>query len=74
MNDNRISTCPKCGSHEVVKIIYGLPGPELVEKSERGEVLLGGCIVKEDNPDRACKSCRHRWREREEVKEIDHEN
>lgn len=26
-------------------IVYGLPGPDLFEAAERGEVRLGGCIM-----------------------------
>lgn len=27
--------CPKCNSEDVMEIIYGLPSPEVWEKSER---------------------------------------
>ena len=37
--------CPNCGAHSVVRIIYGYPGPELFERAERGEVMLGGCCI-----------------------------
>lgn len=39
--------CPKCGG-KVVKIVYGMPTPELYEQSERKEVILGGCCIHED--------------------------
>ncbi len=32
---------------QVVPIVYGLPGPGLMEKAESGKVMLGGCIVNE---------------------------
>ena len=54
--------CPKCGSTNVVSIVYGLPMPELFEKAERGEVMLGGCCVSADNPTQHCKDCEHSWR------------
>ena len=53
--------CPQCGSAEVVPIIYGFPGPELAEESERGKVELGGCVVSDDDPRWCCKRCDHRW-------------
>lgn len=28
-----------------VEIAYGMPGPELFQAAERGEVVLGGCIL-----------------------------
>lgn len=30
--------CPKCDSDKVVPIIYGMPGLDLVEKENRGEL------------------------------------
>lgn len=36
------SRCPECGSQEVLPIVYGLPGSDMLEMSERGEILLGG--------------------------------
>ncbi len=45
----------------MVPYILGMPGPELFEQSERGEVVLGGCCV-QVHPDgsvddRACRDC-----------------
>ena len=37
-------TCPDCGGTGI-RIIYGLPSPELAEAAERGDVALGGCII-----------------------------
>ncbi len=35
--------CPKCNSNaDVIPIVYGYPGDELIKASERGEVALGG--------------------------------
>ncbi len=36
-------TCPTCGA-EFIPVIYGMPGSELFEAEERGEVVLGGCV------------------------------
>jgi hypothetical protein len=54
--------CPACGSKQVQPIVYGLPGPELIERAERGEVALGGCIVFPENPEWQCALCLHAWR------------
>ena len=35
--------CPRCGSVEAIRIVYGYPGPEMAEAEERGEIRLGGC-------------------------------
>lgn len=53
------TTCPVCGSGSL-PIVYGLPGYELMEAAERGEVALGGCLVWDEQPDRRCtnQDCR----------------
>jgi hypothetical protein len=58
-------TCPQCGGR-LVPIVYGLPGEELGEAADRGEVILGGC--QPDGAKRGCGSCgweayadRYRW-------------
>jgi hypothetical protein len=48
---------PRCGSTDAVQIIYGLPDFELGEAAQRGEVLLGGCIVGPESPDYECRNC-----------------
>lgn len=48
--------CPHCGS-KVLRIQYGYPGPEMMEAADRGEILLGGCIICPDSPDYACPIC-----------------
>ena len=50
--------CPKClKKDQVVKIIYGYPGPELGEAERRGKIMLGGCVIEEDHPEYYCKKC-----------------
>lgn len=49
--------CPACGSINTVKILYGMPTYEAFEAQERGELVLGGCCIGMDDPDRACKDC-----------------
>ena len=57
------TTCPRCGSGDVLPIMYGMPGPEMTEESLAGRVALGGCVVFPDAPDRLCQNCGHDWRE-----------
>lgn len=54
-----VTPCPDCGSTEVVPVVFGLPGPELLERARRGEVALGGCMV-DPNVRGRCKRC-GRW-------------
>jgi len=38
--------CAACGEPlKRVCVVYGYPSPELSERAERGEVVLGGCVV-----------------------------
>lgn len=55
------TVCPACGARAVVRIIYGYPGPELVGEAERGEVVLGGCVIVHGSKVWACRACAHRW-------------
>ena len=52
-----LPNCPKCGD-QLIEIVYGMPGPELFEASERGEVILGGCCITGDDPKYHCKKCK----------------
>ncbi len=56
------TACPRCGSEDILPIVYGMPGPSLTEESLAGRVVLGGCLLVPDAPDRACRDCRRRWR------------
>ncbi|MFM7045460.1 MAG: hypothetical protein ACKOYG_07930 [Ilumatobacteraceae bacterium] len=38
-------TCPSCGEHTVVRVLFGMPAPFLFEAAERGDVELGGCCI-----------------------------
>lgn len=50
--------CPRCGSPEkLIPIEYGYPGTELIEAAERGDVLLGGCVVDVSNAEWHCSRC-----------------
>lgn len=54
--DRGTSTCSRCGG-SAVPIAYGYPGPEMMEAAERGEIVLGGCMVSEGQPTRRCGDC-----------------
>lgn len=49
--------CPACGSTNTVKILYGLPSQEGFDAQERHEIVLGGCCISPNSPDRACQNC-----------------
>jgi rubrerythrin len=52
------SRCPKCGAADQLRIVYGLPTGETFEASERGELVLGGCVVSADSAQWQCPICR----------------
>ena len=54
-------SCPKCGSLDSLPVAYGFPGPEMEQAAERGEIVLGGCIIDAGSPAWECRSCRHRY-------------
>jgi len=65
------SKCPTCAVGKLIPIIYGMPGRELMEQNERGEVELGGCVVTEvfdpvsgfisGDPELYCPKCEGRF-------------
>ena len=58
----RINKCPECESKEVIPIMYGLPSPEAELEREKGKIILGGCLIFEENPNWHCKNCGHEWK------------
>lgn len=51
-----MNICTQCG-HELVNIIYGMPGEKLVEMAKSEGVALGGCSISPDNPSLYCYGC-----------------
>ncbi|MCA1834617.1 MAG: hypothetical protein LC750_18125 [Actinobacteria bacterium] len=49
--------CPRCGSSDVGRIVYGDPAPATVDAADRGEVQLGGCMVGPGQPSHWCRAC-----------------
>ena len=54
-------SCPRCSSQRVLRIFYGFPTAEALEKIRRGDGVAGGCFVFEGQPDWECAPCHHRW-------------
>lgn len=52
------TSCPHCGEPlRPIPIAWGYPTPEEFEQAERGEVVLAGCMVSDDDPPFACAAC-----------------
>jgi hypothetical protein len=52
-----LHVCRRCGSG-LTPVAYGFPTLDTFEAAERGEVLLGGCVLSDDLPELDCRSCR----------------
>lgn len=63
----RYRICPKCGSKEAAKIVYGEPDVKLLEQVERKKVVLGGCSIPIPTPEYYCWECEHEWLKEESI-------
>jgi hypothetical protein len=61
LNESRPQPCERCGRPSL-PIVYGLPGPGLMEAAERGAVVLGGCAIEDDQPTHQCAAGHPAWR------------
>ncbi len=61
------SKCPSCGDYSVVEIVYGMPGPDLMDAEAEGLVILAGCIMDDLAPGSGCVSCG--WQEEVQINE-----
>jgi hypothetical protein len=48
--------CRRCGGR-LLPIAYGYPGYEMWEAAERGELVLGGCVIFPGQPTSVCADC-----------------
>ena len=61
--------CPACRLKTGVDILFGMPSLEAFEMAERQEIVLGGCCIDLEGPERKCTTCGHEWRiKRKEVR------
>ncbi len=51
--------CHRCQT-TMVRIVYGYPGGDMFEAAERGEIALGGCVMRECQAAWRCTSCHPR--------------
>ena len=54
-----MTECPMCGGTDIAMILYGLPSDELLQskKVKEKKIVLGGCVVRRDNPKLECNDC-----------------
>jgi hypothetical protein len=67
--------CPNCGKSWIAKIFWGYPADmESMEESfKRKEIVLGGCLVTDNDPKWECNDCGHQWGQRKDD-EVDSDN
>ncbi len=56
----RARKCPKCGSRNVVEILYGLPDfsdLRMQADLKSGKIVCGGCCISGNDPDYRCRDC-----------------
>jgi hypothetical protein len=51
--------CPQCNAPGK-PIMYGYPLEEAIRQAERGEIVLGGCVITDHDPQWQC-SHGHKW-------------
>jgi len=62
--------CPRCGSKDTVKIVYGMPTEELFNTDK---YWIGGCCIEigddgeKISPDYHCKACGHEWNKKQAI-------
>src|SRR5215216_7072809 len=69
----KAKNCPKCGSKNLMEIVYGRPTSEALDAVERGEIALGGCVMMPNQPNWKCATCGYEWFDRESPGRISRE-
>jgi ribosomal protein L37AE/L43A len=58
----QVPACPDCGAiTEVIRIVYGRPGPDLQKQAKEGLVHLGGCCPEDFRW--FCKKCDKKFKD-----------
>ncbi|WP_051188615.1 hypothetical protein [Proteocatella sphenisci] len=57
----KYNKCPRCGSLNVIKIIYGMQTHDAFLMTEEGKIKLGSCCITDSEPEYYCKDCENEW-------------
>ena len=55
--------CPNCRKTWIAEIFWGYPGDidSVEEELSKKEIVLGGCLITDNDPRWECNNCHHRW-------------
>lgn len=67
LDDGEGTPCPRCGTGRLRPILYGFPTPAAFEAADRGDLVLGGCVISDHDPMTACPTCGARFGDRSRV-------
>lgn len=73
VTEEGIVICPKCKVEmRYVPVYYGYPSDELVEICERGEGILGGCIIERKMPTKGfiCPECGVKYLDKNKTEDV----
>ena len=70
--DKKNPSCTSCNSSNTCPIVWGYPAEveEALDAAAKGEILLGGCCVSDNDPVWHCNDCQHRWGKSSEENEV----
>ena len=52
--------CPKC-NNIMKQYVYGFPTPDLMDKADKGEIILAGCTADLFEPSHYCQECQEQY-------------
>jgi len=58
--------CPKCSSKNTCRIVWGYPSSNMMKLAQEGKVVLGGCIISDNDPMWHCLDCSNHWGRRKD--------
>jgi hypothetical protein len=55
--------CPHCKTTSIAEILWGFPPTSdfLQDQIKQKKIVLGGCIITDNDPQWECNLCHHRW-------------
>jgi transposase-like protein len=58
-----MTQCPQCKSTSIAEILWGFSSDSdfLQDEIKKKKIVLGGCLITDNDPQWECNSCHHRW-------------